>query len=178
MGQVIRTCCEQNGQQSVTGLAAKKMHSIHPCIPHDWFCYWMHWWTTCTSQKVKIAQPSPSITHDWCCCWMHWREQRANRPKKMHCIHPRITHDWFCCWMHWWTTCTPQKVARTGSCACDTRWIAACWLQSPAQLRGQGTVLATGDGPLYAGCNLQDKKNKDIQLDTRSSQNAKHYATY
>ncbi len=35
----------------------KKMQSIHPCIPHDWFCYWMHWWTTCTSQKVKIARP-------------------------------------------------------------------------------------------------------------------------
>ncbi len=47
------------------------MHSIHPCIPHDWFCYWMHWWTTCTSQKVKIAQPSPCITHNSSCSWMN-----------------------------------------------------------------------------------------------------------
>ena len=63
-----------------------------------------------------------------------------------------------------------------GICSSSARWIAACCLQSSAKLRGQVPVLATDDGPLYAGCNLQAKTN--IQSVNRSSQNAKHYATY
>ena len=45
-----------------------------------------------------------------------------------------------------------EKVARTRSCPYDARWIAARWLQSSKNLRGQGPVLATDDGLLYAGC--------------------------